>query len=342
MKRIKYVVVALLGITFSLSLAGEKPAGKFSGYMFGDYYYILKNHKTDLQERNGFWFRRIYFTYDRKLNEAFSVRLRLEMLHPGDFSTKATAVPFVKDAYLKYKNGRHQIILGISPTPTWEVLEKVWGYRSLEKTPLDLQKFGSSRDFGIAAKGSLVEKGIVKYHVMFANGNSNKSETNKGKKILAAITFNPAKNIILQFYGDYDGLLDVTSQITAQGFAAYKTDRIRVGLHYVRQIRKKEGSEDLVLDMASVFIAGQMSETLNFFLRVDNMLDPNPKGDAIAYIPFDPTARSTFFVGGLDFTPIKNVHLMPNIEAVVYEENDEGVKPDTDIIPRLTFYWVFK
>jgi hypothetical protein len=33
---------------------------------------------------------------------------------------------------------------------------------------------------------------------------------------------------------------------------------------------------------------------------------------------------------------------MPNVEAVLYDENDANVKPDTDIIPRLTFYWVFK
>ena len=341
MKWIKYAVVALLSITFSLAFAGDKPAGKFSGYMFGDYYYILKNHKSELQKRNGFWLRRIYFTYDRKLDDAFSVRLRLEMAHPGDFTTKAAAVPFVKDAYLKYKSGQHQIILGISPTPTWELIEKTWGYRSVEKTPLDLQKFGSSRDFGVAFKGSLGESGMVKYHLMFANGNSNKSETDKSKKVLGAVSFYPTTNIIVEVYGDYDGLFDAAKQFTLQGFAAYKTDRIRLGLHYVRQVRKVEGSEDLVLDMVSAFIAGQMSEALNFFLRVDKMLDPNPKGDAIAYIPFDPTAKSTFFVGGLDFTPIKKVHLMPNIEAVVYETNADGVKPDSDLIPRLTFYYKF-
>ncbi len=340
MKRL-ITVLFMLSVFNTIALGGDKSKDKFSGYMFGDVYWVAANHVSEIQDQNGIWFRRIYFTYDRKLSDVFSIRLRFEMAHPGDFSTKATMVPFVKDAYLKYKAGKHQIILGISPTPTWEVIEKTWGYRSVEKTPLDLQKFGSSRDFGVAFKGTLDSEGKVKYHLMLANGNSNKSETNKGKKALLSIGFYPNKNVIIEIYGDYDDLPGSTDRITAQGFAAYKTKKFRAGVQYAHQIRKVENGSDLTLDVASAFIAGKVGEKTNLFARVDKMFDPNPSGNKISYIPFDPTAKSTFLVGGLDFTPIKNVHLMPNVEVVVYEENDNGVKPDSDIIPRFTFYYKF-
>ncbi len=71
------------------------------------------------------------------------------------------------------------------------------------------------------------------------------------------------------------------------------------------------------------------------------MLDPNPSGAGIAYIPFDDTAKSNFIVAGLDFSPHKDVHIIPNVELVIYGEPDTGETPDPDVIPRLTFYYKF-
>lgn len=341
MKFIKYLIFSLLLSVFGMAKADGQPAGKFSGYMFGDYYYVAANHNVDWEKLNGIWFRRIYFTYDRNLSEAFSVRFRLEMAHPGDFSTKATAVPFVKDAYLKYKTGKNQIILGISPTPTIEIYDKMWGYRAVEKSPLDLQKFASSREFGVTFSGALDEDSRVKYHLTLANGNGNKSETNKGKKAILALDFYPIKNFVIELYGDYDDLPGKNDWYTAELFAAYKTRKVRVGVMFARQTRKAEVGKDLNLEIASAFLTSKVSGKTKLFVRVDRMFDPNPRGNKIAYIPFDPTAKSTFMVGGLDFAPIKDVHFMPNIETVVYGKNENGVKPNTDIIPRLTFFYRF-
>ncbi|RMF56086.1 MAG: hypothetical protein D6748_14280 [Calditrichaeota bacterium] len=332
----------VLVIAFTMILVADEPApGKISGYMFGDYYWVAQNHNSDIENMNGFWLRRVYFTYDKGLSDAFSMRLRLEMAHPGDFTSKSTAVPFIKDAYLKYKKGNHQIILGISPTPTWEVVEKVWGYRSVEKTPLDLQKFGSSRDFGVALKGKLGSEGKVSYHLMLANGNSNKSETNKGKKVLLALGFHPTSNVVVEVYGDFDDHPGEADVYTLQGFAAYKTKKARIGVQFASQTHEVAGGDNVSRELGSVFVVVRSSEKVALFARVDRLFDANPKGASISYIPFDETAKATFLVGGLDFTPIKNVHLMPNAEIVLYEENDAGVKPDTDLIPRLTFYYKF-
>lgn len=169
-------------MTFAICSVLYAQSGKISGYMFGDYYYVVANHNEELEDNNGFWFRRIYLTYDHGLSEDFAVRFRIEMNSAGDFSSQSKLTPVVKDAYLKWKHARHRILVGISSTPTWAVVEKVWGYRSVEKTPLDLQRFGSSRDFGLAIKGSLDQQQRWNYHFMFANGSSNGSENNKGKK----------------------------------------------------------------------------------------------------------------------------------------------------------------
>jgi hypothetical protein len=120
----------------------KESGGIFHGYAFGDYYYFIEDHRSDLVDQRGFWFRRIYLTYDYKINKQFSSRLRLEMSNEFDFSSAVAMTAFVKDAWLKYKFSNQQIILGISPTPTFQIIEKIWRYRSVEKTPeiLDLQE----------------------------------------------------------------------------------------------------------------------------------------------------------------------------------------------------------
>ena len=65
--------------------------------------------------------------------------------------------PLVKDAYLCYQWNGRSLYAGQSPTPIWSITETVWGYRAVEKTIMDLNKIGSSRDNGIAFNTSWAE-----------------------------------------------------------------------------------------------------------------------------------------------------------------------------------------
>ncbi|GBD93220.1 hypothetical protein BMS3Abin05_00803 [bacterium BMS3Abin05] len=334
----KFLGVLVLFLCGGVFSAYGQP-GKISGYMFGDYYYMAASHKSNLKGQNGFRLRRIYFTYDKELGSRFDTRLRLEMNSAGHFTGKSKLVPSVKDAYLRWKKNGQQIILGISSTPTWDVIEKVWGYRSVEKTALDLQKIGSSRGFGLAVKGNLLADGTVKYHLMLANGTGTQPEANKEKKILGSIGFYPNRSIIIELYGDFERQPGSHDVYTLQAFAAYKTNRGRIGVQFAHQTRRAAGSPKL--EVASIFGAVRLSGKVNFFARIDKMFEPNPNGAAIAYIPFDPGARSLFAVTGLDFIPAGNIHFMPNVELVSYEANASGQKPGRDLIPRVTFYYKF-
>lgn len=338
MKKVFFVVFVILFITVNLAKAEN---GKFSGYMFGDYYYILGNHNEDFEKSNGFWLRRVYFTYDQSLSKTISFRLRLEMATPDGLTKNADiATPFLKDAYLKWKTGRQQLLLGISGTPTWEVIEKTWGYRAVEKTPLDLQKFGSSRDFGLALKGNLDKAGKFKYHLMLGNGNSNKSENDTGKKVMFSLGFYPTKSIIIEVYGDWNDRPDSTDWTTLQAFAAYQTENARFGLQYAHQTRN--GETDTKLRLASLFAVFNLAKKVSVFGRIDRMFDPNPGGDGISYIPFSPDANSTFIVAGVDFKVHKNVNIIPNLEFVFYDNPVEGAeKPSSDVFFRITFWWRF-
>jgi hypothetical protein len=333
--------LSLLINVFGQDKKEEESGGKFSGYMFGDYYYFFQNHKSDLNDQRGIWFRRIYFTYDYKINSSFSTRLRLEMGNEFNFEEANTMIPFVKDAWFKYKFSSQSLIIGISPTPTFQLIEKIWGYRSVEKTPLDLQRMASSRDFGLALKGKFDEKGMFNYHVMFSNGSSNKQEIDKGKSGLLALSFYPVKEFVIELYGDYADKTGDTDWYTLQAFLGYVTKTVRAGIMYADQTRQAEGVEDMKMRVASLFVVGDVSEQFSLVGRVDRNFDPNPQGDNISFIPFDPSAKATLLIGGVDWHPVKQVKFIPNIELVKYDENDDGVTPVTDVIGRITFFWGF-
>ncbi|RME53485.1 MAG: hypothetical protein D6790_17650 [Caldilineae bacterium] len=337
---LRWMVVAGLAVLLGGLQQAEAQNTKFSGYMFGDYYYVAASHNPDLEERNGFWFRRIYFTFDQGIAEGWSVRLRTEMAQPGDFTSGSKMTPVVKDAYVKWTNGRHTILLGISPTPTWDRVEKAWGYRAVEKTALDLYKFGSSRDFGLAARGKLDADGRVQYHVMVANGASNGTETDKGKKVLASLAFSPVKAFTVEGYADYEDRPGRTNRTTLQGAAWYSRKEGRLGVQYAHQIQQKaDGGED-TFDVFSVFGAVRLQDKLHALARFDRQFQPNPKASSIAYVPFAEDAEASFIVVGLDYALTDKVHVMPNVEVVTYSEA-AGATSDSDVLARFTFYYKF-
>lgn len=137
--------------------------------MFGDVYYNIEHHNLEIKNHYGFWFRRIYFTYDYSFNSSFTTRLRLEMNNNGDYTSSEVITPFVKDAFLEYKFSNQKAYFGIASPPTFELIEKILGYRAVEKTALDLQRMASSRDFGIGMKEQFDSMGQFKYNVMIGN-----------------------------------------------------------------------------------------------------------------------------------------------------------------------------
>ncbi len=313
---------------------------KISALAFGDFYWIAANHDETLKDRNGFWFRRLYLTFDKAMTEQLDMRLRFEMNSAGNFTSDNKLEPFAKDAYLRWKfTDQHQTYLGLSPTPTMNVVDEIWSYRFLEKSVLDLHRIGATRDLGLAFRGSLGSAQKVRYHFMVGNGSSTRGETNRGKGTLASLGFYPNDSLILEFYGDYDQRPQQADRNTYYAFLAYKRDWGRLALQYAHQKRKGDSKVDL--DLLSFFGFVNVPSKVTLIGRYDRMFDPNPEGADIPYIPFDPTAKFHFFLTGIDWKVTEEFRLLPNIEVVRYDEREDGTRPATDVIPRMTFFYRF-
>ncbi len=336
----KHLLLALVISLLISSATLQGGDGKFSGLMFGDYYYVLSNHTESVEKNNGFWLRRVYFTYDNTLSDKFAMRFRLEMNSPGDFKTSSTLVPFVKDAYLAAKLGKHTLMLGLIGTPLYDNLDEYWGYRPMEKTPIDLFKFGNSREFGVGLKGALDSKNKLTYTILAGNGDGLKSEIGRGKAVYGRLNFQPTPSLFFELYADYTNMDNDSSVNILQAFAGLKGSWGRSGLNFgYRHAKQADLSSDL--KFISLFGVYKVSPKLELVGRFDHLLDPNPNGSKIDYIPMASNAKANVVLAGLGWSLSDSVKVIPNLKYVFYNAPESGAKPDADLYAYLTLYFKF-
>jgi len=334
--------VALLAL-FVLPVKADD--SKIFGDVIMDFYYLGSSHVADpdIEGDYGFWLRRAYFGYETKLTEKVKIRLRFEMASNGDLldDSKDKIEPYVKDAYLQYSAGKTKLVFGIQSTPAFSNQEKVWGYRPMEKTPLDLHKFAGSRDFGFGAKGKAGD--MFHWWVLFANGEGYKAEVYKGKKFCGSLGFGDMKK---GFYGEIMGLWveegdDKTKDIY-QGFLAYQASFGRFGVS-ASVINKESGDDDYDWTLLSGFFVLNATDKLDFILRYDNLSDPNPKAEDISYLVVSPDAAYSMYLLGASYSFSKKIKFMPSINYITYDDPEcsDMEKPDDDMMAKLTLYYKF-
>lgn len=322
-------IMAFLFIGISALFAQE---GKISGYMFGDYLYEFSHpdSATDALNRNGFQFRRIYFTYDRDLSERFTVRFRLEMNSP-DFGKSDLLTPYLKHAFLVWSDliPESRLYFGISSTPTWYISEDLWGYRSVEKTIMDLRKAAGSSDFGMALQGKFGKAGVLNYHLMVANGAGTKGETDKNKRVYLNVPIKIAQAYFIVPYADYEVGTNGKNKNLLAVFAGIQKPNFHGGVEVYQKTSNKAlaNNADKTESGFSVFGAVKAAEKVKLFARYD-IYDPNTDVD---------DDGNNFIIAGLDFAPEKNVNFMPNVKIESYQAEGK----DANVVGALTFFFKF-
>jgi len=368
---IAWTILTMLSTTLTLGQdAPPAPKDKFSGYMFGDFFYnvardpaftgsgSLSNSSASGEKAyQGFQLRRIYFTYDNAISDKFSTRLRLEMDAGGARDIKI--VPFVKDAYLKWKNviDGGDFIFGIQPTTAFEVSEGSWGYRSLEKTILDLRGIIPSRDFGVALKGKFDGGGTVNYHFLVANGYGNKNQPkDKQHRYAATILVKPGGNLLFTVTGDFKSQAAIPDPanstatlsngvFTGSVFAGYSDPgHFSLGAEGFMQSTANgftpstaTAPKSLMRMGVSAWAAVNLNPDVQLVGRYD-LFDPNTDSDILAK-----GDSRNLIIGALAWKPDKNVTVMPNVLIETYESAPAPSTAtfDASVTGRLTFYYNF-
>ena len=323
---------------------------KISGLVFGDYYWFTSSHLDKWEGQNGFWLRRAYFTYDHRLTPKIATRFRLEVNSNGKLEG-GILTPYVKDASVQWTYlGQHQVQVGIQPSATFNWLDGFWGLRHIEKTPADLYRIDSSRDFALSLEGPVILP-AVRYVAQFGNESGSGSETDEYKAYRFEGRFDTNPGVALEgFYAFFERPLGQDRTI-AQVFGGLRTKNARAGAQYLWQQRRSGTSApDTEIDIVSAFgVFDVVPEKATVFGRADwvdgnNMKTSDtglPGADGIDYLPIDPRFDFTFVVVGFDWYLHRSLRFSPNIEFVTYGDGPAGVSVDNDVVPRLTFYWVW-
>lgn len=360
------LIVSLAAVSFAQDV---KDKFKLSGVMFGDYFYNISNINGNLINYNGFQFRRIDITTDYSVAEDFDARFRLESDQqsadattglPSASSNSNTAGNklgvMVKDAFLKWKGvfSGSDLIFGLSATPAFDISEAAWGYRSLEKTIMDLNGIVSSRDLGIDLKGKITESGSVNYWAKIGNGNGNAAENDKFKRYYLLLQFKPFEGFQATVYGDYaskptksdansGNMLKSNDAFVAALFLNYqqKTDFAIGAEGFTRTISSnypatpKTALADQTTTGVSLWAWASLSEKFRLVARYDDF-NNNTDFDS------DPLTTS-LFLAGIDYKVAKNVSIIPNIEVTTYKtpKNSYASTSSSNFQGRVTFAFTF-
>lgn len=363
-------VFIVLAVFQAVSIQAQS-ATKIQGVVFADYYYNVRNSRSALADENAFTFRRIYFTFENNLTENIKTRIRFESAHNA-FGSDSKINPFIKHAYLEWSNliPNHSFYLGIAETNAFKNAESLWGYRSIEKTIMDLNKISPSADMGIALKGDLSDK--VHHWLTVMNGPGyGSSEVDRSKKIGYALWVNPIENLTLEAYADYEkqdpeksSLGSATDYLGSSGYHTLKAFVGRDGLRFslgaeaFLRTNMESGIENVTLAGDTAVAGYTKADVKRFGWSVfGSWITPAPKLKLFArYDYFDPNTQDAVFtnfsggtltggmddetcllIAGLDYIPSANVHLMPNILYKTYAKEGK----DSDLTARITLYYKF-
>lgn len=339
------------------------------------------NVKKDQDE---FQFRRIYIGYDYNIAKNFSAEFLFaaeDDFTTGDLLQNNKFTPYIKFANVRWKNFLFQgndLVVGLQPTPAFPyVTENLFTYsRPIERTITDIRRTPSF-DFGAGLQGRFQtqDKSVVYgYDLLVANGTSAKPQALNGTlyKWFYGDAFVGLFNhhLILDAYADYQrqnwapGTHGHAYRQMLKGAIVWTDKLFTVGAEgYTNALAQSEvgtraaGKDTLDGRANGLSLYGHVSvigSKLRVFARYD-WYNPNTKYDNNTYskyaalytvsTSYEPNNKEQFFSAGFDYSPVANIHFMPNIWYNKYMGQQSGLTgaaaKDHDLVYRLTFYFTF-
>jgi hypothetical protein len=345
-----------------------KPHGEISGLFFGDYAYKLDADSlkrgnleySGLPKNNSqFNIRRLYFGYEYFASPKFSMGLVLAS--EGQIPSTSNRNIFIKYLGIRWKNIfiGSDLYFGQIRTPTFALMEKVWGFRAVEKTITDQRLIAPSSDLGVSLQGILNKHQTLGYTIMVANGSGIRPENDKYKKLYTNLVAKFAQQkIILDLNYNYEFFSPVLhrSRQTFKVGAAYQTKKFAMGAEAFDDELNNFGRAVLVnrtdttlqnqrILGISVFLTNNWTKKISSFIRFDRFNPDKFYNSSTKYIGTYANYNETFFTAGLDFQPIEKVHIIPNIWYNHYHNKNNqptNLFNGNDLVARCTVYVIFK
>ena len=312
----KYLIILLTYI--SISIAAD---GKIGGVTYFNY--------TNAEEKSAFNFQRQYFSYGVNVSDDVSFKVIFDVgpTNKGDvvylnkegvlenISEDTRLVAFLKKAQIDYRTSYGKISMGLIGMNTYNIQEKNWGYRFIEKSAMDKYGFSSTADLGIGFARTLVNQ--LKMSLQVVNGEGYKNpQSDKYHKIAFNSTY--GEHNLVKNSGFNAGVVYTTEPTDDKPntmislFGGFSGMGLRLGGQF--NMLTKGGIESQVISVSSNY---SVTDKLDAFVRYD-MFDPNT--DEIE----EGKGNSTYLIAGIQLSCGNGLLVAPNIRMESYEDDSDS------------------
>ena len=297
--------IIIFFLTFSLITI----KAQISGVAFYNYNYNLSD-KISGPEKNSFSLDRVYFTYKSIISDELSFTFQTDVGNVGDDERLTT---YLKKAQLIWK-GPFNISLGMQGMNMFNVKEKTWGFRFIEKSPMDKHKFSSSADMGLGISGN---NNNLSYNFLITNGSGyKKQETDAYKK--TSVQFVYGKKRLNENYGFNLGT-NISNEPYSKNnvinvisfFSGFSNKKIRFGGEYDLKI---DTGIDETERITAFYSSYQLNEKLEGLIYFDSY---NSNVKTI-------NNSKNYIILGFNYYPTKGFIVSPNLRMIFFEDEIEG------------------
>jgi len=234
--------------------------GTIGGVTYFDY--------TTAEETSAFNFNRQYFSYKGVASDQVTYKVVFDVGRTNKNDGEDTRLSaFLKKAQIDYKTSFGKFNFGLIGMNTYGVQEKNWGYRFIEKSSIDKNKFSSTADIGIGFSKSILDN--LNLSLQFVNGEGYKKPQNDKYHI---ITFNTTygERKLNKNDGYNIGVVYTTENTDANPtsmasiFGGLAGMGIRIGAEY--DLQNKSGVNSNII---STSINYAINENIDIFTRYD-------------------------------------------------------------------------
>jgi len=293
MKKI-LLVVSITGFMFA--------EGKIGGVTYFDY--------SSTEKASGFNFQRQYFGYGGDVSDQISFKILFDVGR-SDSDTRLTT--YLKKAQVNYKSSFGKFNFGLIGMNTYAVQESNWGYRFIEKSAIDKNKFSSTADLGVGFSKSIIDN--LNLSLQFINGEGFKeSQGDKYHKIAFNATYGESN--LIKNDGYNAGLVYTTEKtdtdpITMTSiFGGFAGMGIRIGGEYdMLTIGSVESN------IISVSANYAVRDKIDIFARYD-MVDDNDDANKNG---------KNYLVTGIVLTCDGGIFVAPNVRMTTFENETEAL-----------------
>ena len=299
---------------------GDSTSFEMPGKVYGK---IFSNYHTEISNGNtppGFEIKRAYFGYKAKMSEHFDAHLKLDIGSPEDLSefSLIKRYAYFKNAYVRYKNKKFTTIFGILDVLHFKMQEGYWAHRYIEKVFPDKYRFGAKADLGWQIEYKWLDWLTTDFTIMNGEGYT-KIQSDNTLKAGAGISVYPFNNFVTRFYYDYSE--KTTVQSTMALFLGYKIkNKIYAGVEGNYRINDRY-RKNYNRYGYSGYLSYYIFKKWQLFGRYDQVYSNELENEEY---PWDIAKDGSKIIGGVEFSPIKNLKIALNYQDWFPYARNEG------------------